>query len=396
MKTVKSLLLGSATALVAFTGAQAADLPVAEPVEYVKVCSTYGDGFFYIPGTNTCLKIGGLARTDLYVTGNTDKRDNEDSTRWDIRGRLNADARSETEWGTLRSFIELEGRVDPSDNENNRAVMRFGFVQFSGLTVGFASSFYDFLEYSFVNDIFSDERVAQAAYTAAFGNGFSATIAVENRGDREVGFSQDDLYGSQTWPNAVAALRIDQAWGSAQLSGALQQNRPNADFAGDTDSKLAWAAQAGVSVNLPFFGTEGSNVWVQGAYTQGALSYIGAEDAFGNKATGKLDNDDFLIGDFAVDADGQIRQTEAYAVGGGFNLQWSPTVVTGVAGYYAHLDQKDGNPNAKFYQALLNTTWTPVKGLSLGLEGSYTQLDVAGSAPNDHVWGGIARVARKF
>ena len=65
MKMVKSLILGSATALVAMSGAQAADLPVkAKAVEYVRVCSLYGAGFFYIPGTDTCLKLGGYLRID--------------------------------------------------------------------------------------------------------------------------------------------------------------------------------------------------------------------------------------------------------------------------------------------------------------------------------------------
>ena len=60
MKMVKSLLLGSAAGLVAIAGAQAADLPVkAKPVEYVKVCSAYGAGFYYIPGTDICLRVGG-------------------------------------------------------------------------------------------------------------------------------------------------------------------------------------------------------------------------------------------------------------------------------------------------------------------------------------------------
>src|SRR6187397_1827258 len=63
MKMVKSLLLGSAAGLVAVAGAQAADLPVkAKPVEYVKVCSLYGVGFYYIPGTDICMKIGGYVR----------------------------------------------------------------------------------------------------------------------------------------------------------------------------------------------------------------------------------------------------------------------------------------------------------------------------------------------
>ena len=70
MKLVKSLLLGSAAGLAAVAGAQAADLPVekAAPVEYVRVCSTYGAGFFYIPGTDTCLRVGGRVRAD-YLYG---------------------------------------------------------------------------------------------------------------------------------------------------------------------------------------------------------------------------------------------------------------------------------------------------------------------------------------
>src|ERR1019366_7008728 len=70
MKMVKSLILGSAAGLVAMRGAQAADLPVkAKAVEYVRICSLYGAGFFYIPGTDTCIKIGGYLRADLTIHG---------------------------------------------------------------------------------------------------------------------------------------------------------------------------------------------------------------------------------------------------------------------------------------------------------------------------------------
>ena len=71
MKMVKSLLLGSATGLVAIAGAQAADLPVkAAPVQYVKICSLYGVGFYYIPGTDMCLKVGGWVREQYYYNDN--------------------------------------------------------------------------------------------------------------------------------------------------------------------------------------------------------------------------------------------------------------------------------------------------------------------------------------
>ncbi len=61
MKLVKSLLLSAPAAVMAFGVANAADLPSRKsaPVSYVKICDAYGAGFFYIPGTDTCLKVCG-------------------------------------------------------------------------------------------------------------------------------------------------------------------------------------------------------------------------------------------------------------------------------------------------------------------------------------------------
>src|SRR5882762_7650507 len=70
MTIVKSLVLGLTAALIASSGLQAADLPSkANAVEYVKVCSLYGAGFWYIPGTDTCIKIGGYLRADTTFNG---------------------------------------------------------------------------------------------------------------------------------------------------------------------------------------------------------------------------------------------------------------------------------------------------------------------------------------
>ena len=117
MKMVKSLLLGSAAGLVAVAGAQAADLPVkAKPVEYVKICSIYGAGFFYIPGTDTCIKIGGWVRAEyaLGETGNShaqfmaggggrNNRIDSTDTRFRARTVISLDVRTQTEYGTVRA-----------------------------------------------------------------------------------------------------------------------------------------------------------------------------------------------------------------------------------------------------------------------------------------------------
>ena len=114
MKMVKSLLLGSAAGLVAVAGAQAADLPVkAKPVQYVKICSLYGVGFYYIPGTDMCIKIGGWVRAEAAwgVNGSSTNVQNGDVNNrntnnnwWRIRGYITADARDQTEYGTVRGY----------------------------------------------------------------------------------------------------------------------------------------------------------------------------------------------------------------------------------------------------------------------------------------------------
>ncbi len=104
--TIKSLLLGSAAVLVAATGARAADAIVAEPepVEYVRVCDAYGAGWFYIPGTETCLKFDG----DVRVQYGFKHYQTKTSRRRDLAARIQlprtsatSRASNETEYGTL-------------------------------------------------------------------------------------------------------------------------------------------------------------------------------------------------------------------------------------------------------------------------------------------------------
>jgi len=119
MKTVKSLILGSTAALLAMSGAQAADLPIkAKAVEYVRVCSLYGAGFYYIPGTDTCIKLGGYLRAEVAVNTNSDYNGQfsgvggarnrlSNAYTWRSREDLTIDTRTATEYGVVRTFADL-------------------------------------------------------------------------------------------------------------------------------------------------------------------------------------------------------------------------------------------------------------------------------------------------
>ncbi len=227
MKMVKSLLLGSAAGIVAVAGAQAADLPVkAKPVQYVKICSLYGVGFYYIPGTDTCIKIGGWVRLQYDVdtngsntlgamNGNLNDRTTNNTT-WRVQTFLTADARSQTAYGTVRSYLSFGQNGDTVGGTGVAAAFLTprAFIQWAGFTFGQAESFFDFYSpfavgYApgWVSSTTAGAGWDVAGYTAQFGNGFSATIAAENR-------RQTQIIGQGFTPAtaAVAGTKVADDW----------------------------------------------------------------------------------------------------------------------------------------------------------------------------------------
>jgi hypothetical protein len=317
MKTLASFLLGSAAGLVAVAGAQAADLPVkAKPIPYMKICSLYGVGFYYIPGTDMCLKIGGWVRAE-YAYGdngnmtwgpfnnNLNDRSTSNST-WRARGYITADARNQTEYGTVRGYLAvgLSTSNVGTDSAGNTFSANRAFIQWAGFTFGLAQSFFDFYSVpatsywgSFPASDTGDPGWMVAGYTAQFGNGFSATLAAEMRRMTQiVGTNGGSIflggygsigggagsYGGFQAPDVVANLRVDQAWGSAQIMGAMHQvtglyhifgGSGGVPASGHPDDKIGWVIGAGVKLNAPMIG-QGDYLQTQVNYTEGALRYI--------------------------------------------------------------------------------------------------------------------------
>jgi hypothetical protein len=276
MKMVKSLLLGSAAGLVAVSAGQAADLPVkAKPVQYVKVCSLYGAGFYYMPGTDICLKIGGYARaeTTYHSNGNftggptAGDVNNRTTNEFVMRARayITADAREQTAWGTARAYVAVGVATTDVGNSLTPSILGFNraFIQWAEITAGTAQSFFDFWEGFAIHyrsylpsSGTGDTGWWVFAYTAQLGNGMSATISAEARRMSQIvgivggppaggaapvfvngnlgtpslvaGTTTVDLgYGGMQVPDIVGNIRLDQTWGSAQISGAAHEVNAN-------------------------------------------------------------------------------------------------------------------------------------------------------------------------
>jgi len=422
MKMVKSLLLGSAAGLVAVAGAQAADLPVkAKPVQYVKICSLYGAGFYYIPGTDTCIKIGGYVRAEeninaagsfgipigagLYYTRATQDVYNR------TRIVVSFDTRSQTEYGTLRSygrggwqFTSGDYQVGGSQGASSGATAGWSgaaigsssttyfdraFIQLAGFTFGKSQSFYDFYNAG----LFSSQTpylwmdtggsgTPMFAYTAQFGNGLSATLSLEDVTEQELpivgvnaqaGAVQGAVgatalsntgatdFGSnapnQGYPDIVGNLRIDQAWGSAQLEGAMHDNRAtyySLAAIGNNNPSDAWgyAGGAGIQFNLPMLG-KGDVVSAAANYCHGATRYCsdpnggvrGAGGFFGERSGGTYAMGNVDDAYFNQVTGGSLELPNSYNFEAGyahhFNSQWQVAVSGGYFNYKANSNAVD-------------------------------------------------------
>jgi len=381
MKMVKSLLLGSAAGIVAVAGAQAADLPVkAKPVEYVKVCSLYGAGYYYMPGTDICLKLGGYVRYQLNYdpgasisagpqsgTGGRNTRlDSQDSAQR-VRALATIDTRQQTAYGTLRSYMMLGWQHDATTTGSVAGLyVSRGFIQIAGFTFGKATSFFDIFPnasfaYAAGNNWSGDSGdggVILMTYTAQFGNGFSGSIGIEQQrriatvftsttaGATAVGpyalgalVTSNNLGGpGGNIPDIVGNLRLDQSWGtwivaaaahdaSGGYYGTLETN-------GSPGYKWGWAATTGIILNLPMI-TPGDRFSAQVVYSEGATAYHGATRSTqnplftnGNRiAWGMLEDAVYATG-------GNVLPTTAWSIAGAFEHLWTPALKTSWYGSY--------------------------------------------------------------
>ncbi|WOH63748.1 porin [Bradyrhizobium sp. BWA-3-5] len=309
MRRIKAIGLGTAASFMTFATAQAADLPVkAKPVEYVKVCSLYGAGFWYIPGTDTCIQLSGYLRVDTtfngglhgnpYWTGNGGQG-NRYADYFQSRSRfgLNVDLRTATEYGVVRTFAQQYFQLQSPDGTSpfsgfpsptgSQIGVNYLFIQFAGFTFGHSSSVYDTPWNAYPNNLTtylyggpdSCCGVNNIQYTAEFGGGFSASIGLEdplhnnrtnvfNTGSAGIGVLgvSPSAYANAHAPDIAARFRVDQAWGLFQISAMAHEvsgsyntltagtAAPTAlsEISGHPDSKWGGSGTVGLQIkNLP-------------------------------------------------------------------------------------------------------------------------------------------------
>ena len=417
MNFTKGILLGSAASLLSFAAAQAADLPSKKsaPVEYVKVCSAYGAGFFFIPGTDTCLKFGGRVRADYsYVTAKDQfsgvsaanvatvnkAKDAANVLGWEARGALNFDARTSTAWGTVQSAASLRlarttgvvGVDYGASSTSAGATLEWAYVRFAGFTFGASRDNYAFmpsLTYgaghwgSFANG------AKQIAYTATFGGGVSATIALQDHQDTSVG-GQNGVGGTiynvyNTAPQVNANIRFDQSWGALQLMGAYNDVSANTVTDSYDKNKGVYAIGAGLKVNLPML-AKGDALYLTANYANGMTEYTTNWTSFKSSAYRRD------VGGFTMNHASYVFETTGIETVKSWNIAallehyWAPQYRSVVFGTYGQLDAPNGakarawNGTSGFGDATVwnvgtNFAWLPTRRMEIGVEVIYARVN---------------------
>ncbi len=342
---LKTLLLGSAAAMIAVTGVRAADAVIVEPepVEYVRVCDLYGPGFYYIPGTETCLDIGGYVRVD-YTYADPDV--GQSSSRWDYRARVDIDARNETDYGTLRSQIRLQ-----ADGNGGSNVQGLNFQNFATRGTG--------------DDRLGDGPVAIDRALISLGGlrfGYSDSFTTTHHGyglpvekyDGNYGYDQA-LFLDYTF--AVAGFSITAGLQDSDGTSPGGVNTVNFTTGAVTNApnphvNLDYYVGTGYSTDL--FSVAVSYIYEDVA-DNGALKVSGSVTPFDGLAISG-----FYVTDSLGDSGGNTRSVEGagdYAWGVGASYQFIDTMA--LRGGYTARDSEDND----YFVVGLN--WTPVTGLAV-------------------------------
>jgi hypothetical protein len=350
---LKTLLLGSAAAFAVVGGAQAADLSVAEPVDYVRVCDAMGVGFWYIPGTDTCLKIGGYVEftVNIHETADVWAGSGTHSAAWDFatEAGVSFTAKSMTEYGILTGFVEFRGKSNNNDLTNSAeayydlsmghprlAYLDSAWLSLGPLLAGRTTSTFDYGG-GFSDQAYrSDSGTDQIRLTWAM-SGFGLMLGVEDPRDRW-GTELDNPY---SMPDIIAAITAAQG----NWDGKLSAGFANAYDVNNAAYGLLWGVNAGITVKLDAI-APGDQFRINAAVGTGQSFVGGGTNGYTNWS--------------------------AFA---SFKHFWSPTMSSALTGSY----RSDGGTYGAGWAAGGNLVWAPVAGFSAGAELLYYNNNGAGS-----------------
>lgn len=355
-----------------------------------------------------------------------------DENQFDGEARLNFDARTMTEYGLLRGFIRLGGENGGAANVDRAFVqMNVGSL---GFTAGLADSVFDPVFTGYGSGAaqglgLADQASNQFSVNAAVGNGVTVSLSIEDDDARtgtilglaegsvpgegsngggangfavptttQGGFwtlSSVGYDGGASMPDFIAAIRVDQAWGSAKLAAGLHEVNP---VGSTVDSEWGYALSASAEFNIPV--GVGSTFGITGIYAHGAQQFMGFNNEVGNSVTGFADAILVTTDTTTAAATTMLDLTTSYTIAAGFNFGVNSMVDLSIDGSYADVDHFGSMFDGNVWTVRGGIAYTPVNNLTINAHVSYAQSDFNLSNfrtnVDDDEWGARFRVTRSF
>jgi hypothetical protein len=361
----KKIIIGFAGTFAVISNAQAADdIVAAEPdaVEYVRLCNAYGDGYFYIPGTETCLKIGGMVRTEggWYNAYNPGAGGNR-GTYWHTRNQLQIDTASDTEYGPLKTNTVY--RFDWNDGGATTSKLLWANISLGGFLVGKLDSQYN-LYVGYAGNVVNDDLIYdgpyelnQITYNYDADNGFTAVASLEDS------YSGNDI---TTYGGAWRQAKSDHYAPNAVLGLGYMAGNFGFKIVGGYDSTVKEGAiKARVDADFGVFK----------AFLMGGYNTDGSK--LNQYAGSNLDASACPVGR------GDLCGWRSWAVWSGVTIPVNDNLAANVQLAYS---------DSKIFEATANVQFRPVKGLQVTPEITYTNF----ASVNQDQWAGIFRFQRNF
>ena len=361
------LICGTMVAALAASSSHAADAIIAaepDPVEYVRVCDAFGSGFFFIPGTETCLMFSGEVRMRVF-TSKADNRDDNRTYNTSYRARLNVDTRSDTELGELRAFIRFQGEGVRDDNKEISvndpadAVVHQAYLQLGGLFAGYSESAWvtttnggasGFGVFGIYDGAYGYQRRNMVQYQFNNANIFAA-------------ISLEDDNESTSWAPDIVG-RLGGQVGDITVFGVVGYDQSAEDFG------------VKLGLNMPFADV-GGQLRVQGYYASGTTSY--GANAGGN------------IGDRGA------QGTPQWSVLGGYSHDLTEDITAYINGqYFANFYDGDSTTGVDAWAVSGGLRWVPVSNFSVTVNAEYSDLVNAPAGDDTDNWRFVTQFARSF
>ncbi|MBZ0217764.1 MAG: porin, partial [Fimbriimonadaceae bacterium] len=331
---------------------------------------------------STAGSLVGIARATS--AGIVNPQGNGDQVRLHAQqSRINFDARSNTEYGTVRAFIEGDfyGTGGNETISNSGALrLRHAFVQFGNLLAGQTWSTFmglaalaDTVDFGGPGAV-TFLRQAQLRWTQPMGNGVSLSVAIENPENMDVRTAALGALVNDELPDFVAALNVSQSWGSVQLAGVVRELRATFIGAGAASDDLGWAVSLTGRINVPI-ANGNDNIRFSAIYSDGGSRYI---------------LDSAVLSIVNAGTEGQRERNalgnpiESYGLAAAYQHFWMDNLRSSLVGSYVEIDNLTAATSAKSTRQIYgNLIWSPVPRVDIGAELGWHELELLNGTTAD-------------